>query len=239
MEHDTESDKRVDEEEKDSKVVLLNIVRDLVEDLTSSEEEDERRGEFLDMLQDFVEVLVDSEKDDAVELDTIRFMATFTLQALGNVDAALCILEEGVAMHDEDGNAFYALGDFYDNVLGKTKEAETLYRQCLELEPDHAPAANNLGASLILRAKGDEDIDRRKSILEEATRVLTAADRANPGYTSYNLACACALSGDAESCKEWLQHAKKFDSLPAAEGAKTDEDLSLVSGSEWFAALFV
>ena len=46
-----------------------------------------------------------------------------------------------------------ALGAFAVRWVGKPNEAAKLYKQVLELEPDHAEASNNLGCLLLAQGK--------------------------------------------------------------------------------------
>jgi len=55
-----------------------------------------------------------------------------------------------------------------------------------------------------------------------------------PGAGAYNGACAYALLGEPEKCREWLATTREFDALPPVEHIESDPDLDSVRDEEWF-----
>lgn len=91
----------------------------------------------------------------------------------------------------------YMLGCAYED-LGRTAEAAAAYREALALDPDHARAANNLGA--LRQLEGD---------LAQARQYYEQAVRADPGLFQalINLADLHKRLGSASRAIPWLRKA--------------------------------
>lgn len=185
------------------------------------------------MIEQFVESL---EGDRDLSFESLRFMANFVLQVLGDRTRCRQILEATVRLHPDNLDSLVTLGNFESDICKRLDEAEDLYRTCLDLKADHADACNNLGALLIERAKQTEDDEEKSKYFEEARSVLSKALGCSPPVVIYNIACVCALEGSLEKCKIWLEKGMKEGILPSPEILISDPDLlRLRSDSKpWF-----
>jgi Flp pilus assembly protein TadD len=73
----------------------------------------------------------------------------------GNYAAAAESFQAALRLDAQDPTLLYNLGECYDR-LGRTPQAEQLYRQCLELTPNHADCRHALAVLLVKSGRGPE-----------------------------------------------------------------------------------
>jgi len=110
------------------------------------------------------------------------------------------------------------------------------YEAALKIKPDQHEALNNWGLALANRARRASDPVEAERLLIQAEEKGRAAAEIAPGMT-YNLACALALQGRLDECREYLEIADRANTLPATDHLMSDEDLASVRGEAWFTAL--
>lgn len=111
------------------------------------------------------------------------------------------------------------------------------YEEALQLAPDMGEALVGLGCVHLAMASRTIDIRERDDLLKRARQELLRAEILWGKAAAYNLACACALEGDTDGCRTWLERAKTELHLPPAAQLRTDPDLAPVRGEPWFAEL--
>jgi hypothetical protein len=111
------------------------------------------------------------------------------------------------------------------------------YADALQLRPDTPEALVGLGCGHLALAGRTSDPGARQALLAQARRVLIAAEAQGARAAGYNLACLCALDGDPEGCRMWLERCKQKRRLPSADQLLADPDLASVRGETWFAEL--
>jgi len=77
------------------------------------------------------------------------------------------------------------------------------------------------------------DEEARKVLMEAKDVLIRAAERGE-GKAAYNLACVCALLGEEDECRTWLEKARDAGKLPTREHMEQDKDLDPVRYKEWF-----
>lgn len=117
------------------------------------------------------------------------------------------------------------------------KAAYKKYEQALEIKPDTSEALVGLGCARLALASQDGDADSREKLLRLARESLLAAQELSAKAAAYNLGCQCALAGDLDECRQWLEASKAAGHLPPREQLLGDPDLEIVRGETWFSEL--
>jgi tetratricopeptide (TPR) repeat protein len=163
--------------------------------------------------------------------------------ARGERDQALATAYQAIADNPRATTACFSAGTL-EELLGNTQKAEALYRKALELEPDYAPAANNL-AYLMLENRRDADgalplalmarkkmpdssgaadtlawVYYQKGLYGFAAGLLREALQRNPNNATYHyhLGMVCQKQNKKIEARKHLQRALQINpSYPAAE----------------------
>ena len=91
-----------------------------------------------------------------------------------------------------------------------------------------------LGCARLALAGRTVDADSRQTLLGLARESLLTAQELSAKAAAYNLGCECALAGDLDECRGWLQISKEAGHLPPREQLLEDPDLASVRQEEWF-----
>ena len=111
------------------------------------------------------------------------------------------------------------------------------YEQALDIRPDMPEALVGLGCARLALAGRTVDAHSRQNLLGLARESLLAAQDLSAKAAAYNLGCQCALAGDLDECRGWLQKSKEAGHLPPGEQLLEDPDLEIVRKEEWFGDL--
>ena len=88
--------------------------------------------------------------------------------ARGERDSAIATAYQLVASSPQDVHAYFFAGTM-EELVGRTQKAEELYRKALQVEPNYAPAANNLAYLMVQRG---EDLDSALSLAQIARQKM-------------------------------------------------------------------
>ena len=114
----------------------------------------------------------EKELEKAVQLDPNSFEA---IAALGQIEVARGSVDEGIAryrqalLQNPQELRFYVLLGILLESKGEWQEAERIYQRALQLQPDYAPAANNLA---YLMVQHGENVDVALGLAQAARRAL-------------------------------------------------------------------
>lgn len=156
--------------------------------------------------------------EGALQIDTPR--RSRRLNHMGDV-----LLEEARGMHGRAADAMF-------------QAACTTYEEALALKPDLGEALVGLGCARLAMAGRATNMTQRKALLRQARHALLQAENVCGKAAAYNLACACALEGNLEGCRSWLERARAEMHLPPHEKLVADPDLAAVHGEHWLSALY-
>jgi len=67
--------------------------------------------------------------------------------------------------------------------------------------------------------------------------LLLKAELISPGSATYNIACWCAIRGQEDECKEWLEKCLGLVVMPSRQHLEKDQDLERVRERPWFKAI--
>lgn len=112
-------------------------------------------------------------------------------------------------------------------------EAFDKYAEAVRINPDLYVAFNNWGNHLISWAQQKSD-EERERLFEDAFLKFIQAEQIKPGFAAYNLACLCALRGNAVEALQWLVKSKEAGKLPNREHIVNDKDLESIREMEEF-----
>jgi O-antigen ligase/Flp pilus assembly protein TadD len=130
----------------------------------------------------------------------------------GDFNGAIKDFKRALELFPNFAGCIYNLGNAYYN-SGDLQNASLCYRKLIDLNRAYAPAYNNLAI-----------IEKKENNYKEAIRLLTQAEKWNPGLLeiNYNLADAYYHEGDTEKKLIYLKKALqiKADYQPALELAK-------------------
>ncbi|MCP4268886.1 MAG: hypothetical protein GY777_25490 [Candidatus Brocadiaceae bacterium] len=131
--------------------------------------------------------------------------------------------DKATALNPKDNSAFSNWGNAISG-LAKLKNDETLYRQSFEkygkaaaLNPKSDVAFNNWGNSFLDLAKFKND----EALYQQSIEMFNKA--VELGGSSYNLACAYALTKDAKNALKYLENSLIQKEI-TVEFVKEDED---------------
>ena len=88
--------------------------------------------------------------------------------ARGEPDSAIATAYELVASRPQDAHSYFFAGTM-EELVGRTQKAEELYRKALQMEPNYAPAANNLAYLIVERG---EDLESALSLAQIARQKM-------------------------------------------------------------------
>ena len=111
------------------------------------------------------------------------------------------------------------------------------YGQALDIRPDMPEALVGLGCARLALAGRTVDADSRQTLLGLARESLLTAQELSAKAAAYNLGCECALAGDLDECRRWLQVSRDAGHLPPREQLLEDLDLASVRNEAWFGEL--
>jgi peroxiredoxin/Flp pilus assembly protein TadD len=148
-----------------------------------------------------------------------------------------------VALKPDSWQALHSLGYALTSLARVTDGAESerlflesieVHERALVLQPDSWRTLLNLGWTLGEQAHATSGAEAER-LRRLALAKSVAAHVVEPkSYAAYNAACAHALLGEPEECREWLETAREFDALPPVEHMQSDPDLDCVRDEEWF-----
>lgn len=97
------------------------------------------------------------------------------------------------------------------------------------------PFFNNWGSSLLNWARGlDKKDPKRQELLQKAIEKYKRAESFTRGVAAFNIACAYALLGDDEQCKDWLYLARDIGRISSRKRVEVEEDLESMYKKEWW-----
>ncbi len=133
------------------------------------------------------------------------------------------------------GNALLQLAKIknVDETESLFADACEKYDKAIQLKSNYYEAFNNWGCLLLDWAKTKSDPERTR-LLEEAKEKCLNAESIKQGFGSYNMACAFALQGNKEKCREWLEKGQGHNTLETRKHAEKDTDLDSVRNEHWF-----
>ena len=123
------------------------------------------------------------------------------------------------------------------------KKAECLYAQAVEkyqaalkIKPDDHEALSKWGNALFSQAKTKtgKDADR---LFAQSKDLLLKAESISPGSAAYNIACWCAIRGQEDECRKWLEKCLDSGVMPSRQHLEKDMDLENVREKLWFKAI--
>jgi hypothetical protein len=120
---------------------------------------------------------------------------------------------------------------------GLFKAACENYQQALESKPDMPEAFVGLACARLALAGRTHDAVDRTNLLRLARGALLSAQELSAKAATYNLGCVCALGGDLEECREWLEESKEAGHLPPSVCLLADSGLAIVRDKTWFGDL--
>jgi predicted CXXCH cytochrome family protein len=119
----------------------------------------------------------------------------------GSPERGAAILEFATRLYPNDAGANLNLGIAYE-ALGRTDDANRVYRKAIEIDPDALPAYLNLGSALFTTGKYDDAAEVYRKGLE--VDPLSAS-------LNYSLAVTLEKSGKLDEANRALTLAKKID----------------------------
>jgi cellulose synthase operon protein C len=126
----------------------------------------------------------------AVQLDSHNVEAYLLLAQIqgdeGNQSGAAATCQEAVKANPKDIRPYFSLAEL-DDGMGQWQKAQGLYQQVLQMQPDYAPAQNNLAYLLI---KHQQNLDVALSLAQSARRTMPTA-----AATADTLGCAYYQKG--------------------------------------------
>lgn len=136
------------------------------------------------------------------------------------------------------GNALFAQARHKDGPEARRFYAEACgkYEAALEGRPGFVEAHNSWGSALLGQAR-TMDGDARQARIRQAEQHFVEAESLRAGAGAYNAACARALLGDADGCRQWLEQCRRLSVLPPIGHLLEDADLDSVRERDWFKAL--
>jgi cellulose synthase operon protein C len=88
--------------------------------------------------------------------------------ARGDQNSAIATAYQLVSSSPQDVHSYFFAGTM-EELVGRMQKAEELYRQALQIEPNYAPAANNLAYLMVQRG---EDLDSALSLAQIARQKM-------------------------------------------------------------------
>lgn len=135
---------------------------------------------------------------------------------------------------------WWGLGLFEQAQTKSGEQAQDLYRTAcqkfstaLEVDPTNSHIANDWGVALMQQAR-QADAVSQNALYAEAHQKFQITEKIRPGIAAYNLACIHSIRSEHEDCKNQLESARDFGTLPAIEELKEDADLANVRDLDWF-----
>lgn len=158
-------------------------------------------------LREAVEVLRQGREHNPKSYKIITTFGIF-LTEVGEFDAAIGILEEGLALVDYDPELWNYLGVAYWR-KGDLEKAQKAYEQALKLDENYPIVINNLGSLYLSRAMKNKTSEDLKRAIENFQKAIAL----DPTYASaYNgLGSACAQTGNLDTAIEAWEKAVALD----------------------------
>ncbi len=104
---------------------------------------------------------------------------------------------------------------------------------CALVIPTHLGAAIDGGVAYMELARV-KNVDSDDRLYQKALECFERADSIQKGSAAYNAACVHVLQGNQEACKEALEQAREYGSLPDEEEVLNDPDMASIKFEPWF-----
>ena len=110
------------------------------------------------------------------------------------------------------------------------------YQAALKIKPDKHEALNKWGYALFSQAKTKtgKEADR---LFTQSKDLLLKAESISSGISAYNIACWCAIRGQENECRKWLEKCLNLKVMPSRQHLEKDRDLEKVREKPWFKAI--
>lgn len=110
------------------------------------------------------------------------------------------------------------------------------YQAALKIKPYNHEALYDWGLTLHDQAKTKtgEEADR---LFAQSKDLFLKAESILPGISAYNIACWCAIRGQEDECKEWLEKCLGLVLMPSRQHLEKDQDLERVREKPWCKAI--
>ena len=142
-------------------------------------------------------------------------------EALNNWGLALC--KQAETKTGEEADRLFALA-------GEKCQA------ALKIKPDYHEALNNWGLALYRQAETKTG-EEAGHLFAQSKDLLLKAESILPGISAYNIACWCAIRGQEDECKEWLEKCLNLKVMPSRQHLEKDNDLENIREKPWFKAI--
>jgi serine/threonine-protein kinase len=187
------------------------------------------RGQLrTNIVKDWAGARADLERALSLSPDRADILGQYAwlLGAVGRLSEAIAALRKATALDPLAGNSWTLLSSLYIGT-GELGLAEAAARRALDVSPEHARAARNLGFALLLagrsadaraafqqssnqffRGMGDAMVEHQLGHRAESQRAVDRLLAAPTAFqAAYQLAQVCAWRGEADGAFEWLEHA--------------------------------
>jgi tetratricopeptide (TPR) repeat protein len=120
-----------------------------------------------------------------------------------------------------------------EKAAGLLNEAIEKFTFCALVIPAHLGAAIDGGVAYMELARV-KNVATDDVLYQKALQCFERADDIQKGSAAYNAACIYVLQGDQAACKEALEKAREYGSLPDEEEVLNDPDMASVKFEPWF-----
>ncbi len=114
------------------------------------------------------------------------------------------------------------------------------YQAALKIKPDYHKALYIWGIALYDQAKTKTG-EEADCLFAQSKDLLLKAESILSGSAAYNIACWCAIRGQEDECKKWLEKCLEkclcLGVMPSRQHLEKDQDLEKVREKPWFKAI--
>src|SRR3989304_1706041 len=110
------------------------------------------------------------------------------------------------------------------------------FHASIKIKPDYHEALNNWGLALYRQAETKTG-EEAGHLFAQSKDLLLKAESILPGISAYNIACWCAIRGQEDECKEWLEKCLNLKVMPSRQHLEKDNDLENIREKPWFKAI--